>query len=132
MVAGTTSKNAKAAVELAAEIGISEALRANNGIPHAMASLYLMKRKKMGLSEFLDPKVGFTGAGTGGAENLRLKSEQVFFREAHREKLEKVFAEHTKNKLSTPGKEWAKGVEKSDPFLAWLKHKQASWMKRSG
>ena len=60
------------AVEFGHEIGISEIARGGRAaLVNAMSSLYLAKHGHFSGDAFVDPKIGFTGSGSGGAKRLR-------------------------------------------------------------
>lgn len=113
------------AVELAAEIGISEYSRGGtNALRNAASALYSMKHGEMKVSEFVDFDVGYRGAGGGGAERLRkLKGGSDTL---HLERLQAIYLKHAVNK---PGKAWT-GQNTAQGFEAWLTHKVTSWSKR--
>lgn len=120
-------KRAQAAVTLAAEIGISEFSR--GGAPavlNAMSALYLMKRGRMKMEDFSDPKVGYRGAGSGGAARVRaLKSEKASSA-LHLEDLRKEYDSRAVDKV---GKPWS-GKRNDKGFSEWLEHKSRKWLQR--
>lgn len=129
---GNTLDKRRAAVELGAEIGISEYVRGSTvALSDASINLYRMKHGEINKSEFSDPKVGYTGAGKGGAERLRTLSTigEVFSQ--YSGSLRTIYDNHASQKPSRP---WETGLGKKatneEKFNAWQFHKFNSWTQR--
>ncbi|MDX2298269.1 MAG: hypothetical protein NW204_00935 [Xanthomonadaceae bacterium] len=124
---GTSETRASRAVELAAEIGISEFSRGGtHALVNAMSGLYLMKHSGMTKEEFLDPKVGYRGAGDGGAGRLRQLQKKGLSEALHIGHLRKHYDTTAVNK---PGKAWT-GKKSDQGFSDWLEHKVTKWTGR--
>lgn len=129
---GDTVEKRKAAVELGAEIGISEYVRGSTvALSDASINLYRMKHGKISKTDFSDPKVGYTGAGKGGAERLRNLSSigEVFSQ--YGGSLRSIYKNHASQKTNRP---WEQGLDNNasddDKFNAWQVHKFNSWTRR--
>lgn len=129
---GSTAAKRQAAVELGAEIGISEYTRGSTvALADASINLYRMKHGKLSKSEFTDHNTGYTGAGKGGAERLRsVKSIEAAF-EPYDGALKGLYTAHASKKLTRPWETTlgpkATGQEKYD---AWRYHKFKKWTGR--
>lgn len=124
---GTSKTRASRAVELAAEIGVSEFSRGGtHALVNAMSGLYLMKHGGMTKGEFLDPKVGYRGAGDGGASRLRQLQKKGLSEALHIDHLRKHYDATAVNKV---GKAWT-GQKTDDGFSSWLQHKVTKWTGR--
>lgn len=118
---------AATAVTLAAEIGISEFSRGgSHALLNAMSGLYLLKHREFTKAEFADPKVGYRGAGQGGAANLRTLQTKGLGEALHLARLRKVYDSHAVKKGGQP---WS-GKKNDTGFETWLEHKSKKWLQR--
>ncbi len=119
---------ARAAVTLAAEIGVSEFNRGGSyAVLNAMSGLYLMKRHAMTKEEFVDPKIGYRGAGKGGAGRVRkLMASEKPENALHLDRLRTIYDSHAVHKK---GKAWS-GKANDAGFRIWLEHKSKKWLQR--
>ncbi|WP_428243245.1 hypothetical protein [Gynuella sp.] len=114
-----TESQAQGAVLLGHEIGISEVGRGGEGaLLNAMSAMYLAKHGRMTADQFLDPKVGFAGAGKGGAE--RLRQIDTLDKAFHLDSLRTHFDEVASQK--------PKWQDKS--FDDWITHKRSKWVQK--
>ncbi len=116
-----TSEQARMAVVFGHEVGISEVARGGkNALLSAMSAMYLAKHGRMKDAHFIDPDVGFAGAGQGGAEKLRKFSEMKPVLAMHPEGLKQHFDE-----VVSKRDKW-----KNKSFEDWLSHKHDKWTQK--
>lgn len=129
---GSTVDKRKAALELGAEIGISEYVRGSTvALSDASINLYRMKHGKLTKTGFSDHTVGYSGAGKGGAERLRNLSTIGDVFSQYTGSLRSIYDSHASQKSSRP---WETGLGKKatneEKFNAWQFHKFKSWTQR--
>lgn len=123
---GSTPELRKAAVELGAEIGISEYVRGTTAaLFDASINLYRIKHGKLSKKAFADPKQGYIGAGEGGAERVRAIETLGDLIPKDSKKRKALFDIYTTHASKKEDKSWAKeGADK------WLQHKFKKWTQR--
>jgi hypothetical protein len=129
---GSTQDAREAAVEMGAEIGISEYSRgSNSALSYAAVNLYRVKRGKLTGEGFANPAKGYLGAGDGGAQRLRAHTDVYDAFRDHAKDLVDIYKNYASQKAKRP---WETGLKKgataADKFKAWVQHKNAKWQQR--
>lgn len=124
----------RAAVEMGTEIGTSEFVRGGDrAVLDASINLYRIKHGNLEAGDFSNHKLGYTGAGKGGAERLRKLGDFDDIMETYHDPLRDIFDTHASKKQDRP---WESGLKKnasaSTRFMAWQKHKMDAWTQRVG
>jgi hypothetical protein len=129
---GSTPEKRQAAVELGAEIGVSEYTRgASAALTDAAINLYRMKHGKLSKTDFADHEKGYTGAGKGGAERLRALGSIVDVFKPYDASLRSVYDSHASIKAKRPWEATLGPKATADEkFDAWRAHKFQKWTQR--
>jgi hypothetical protein len=128
-----SSKDAReAAVEMGAEIGISEYSRGSNAaLSYAAVNLYRVKQGKLTGKEFADHTKGYLGAGKGGAERLRAHTDVYDAFRDQQEDLLDIYKTYASKKTKRPWEDDLKaGATADEKFAAWVQHKNKKWQQR--
>ncbi|MDX2298251.1 MAG: hypothetical protein NW204_00845 [Xanthomonadaceae bacterium] len=129
---GATPTQRRAAVELGAEIGVSEYTRGTTvALTDASINLYRMKHGNLSRDDFSDPDKGYTGAGKGGAERLRAVASIAAAFAPYDAPLKSIYDTHAALK---PVRPWEAGLRakatEQEKFDAWRAHKFQKWTQR--
>lgn len=131
----STMDERRAAVEMGVEVGISEYSRGTNlALTDASINLYRVKHAQIGLSDFSDHTVAYSGAGKGGAKRLRELGTVDSVFSQYDASLRQIFDTHAAVKPKSKRSKWEQGLPSKasddDKFVAWQAHKFKSWTQR--